>query len=169
MFVTNHVLSGVIIGKVFERRPVAAFLAGVGSHLVLDAIPHWGCDFEAEGGPQRFFQVARRDGLLGLGVMATVAVAIDRKARVSTVAAMAGAALLDLDKPASMLLGIQPFPEAITRIHRRIQNESTDGLPKEMAYGLLFALVDSVIVSRSRQDRSAPLLGQRAQELIDRC
>jgi hypothetical protein len=164
MFVTNHVLSGVIIGKVFERRPVAAFLAGVGSHLVLDAMPHWGCDFDVDGGPQRFFQVARRDGLLGLGTMATAAVAIDRSARVSTVAAMAGAALLDLDKPAHMLLGIQPFPKVITRIHRRVQNESTDGLSKEIVYGLLFALVDAVIVSRSRQERPGRLLGERTTE-----
>jgi hypothetical protein len=164
MFVTNHVLSGVIIGKAFERRPVAAFLAGVGSHLVLDAMPHWGCDFDVDGGPQRFFQVARRDGLLGLGTMATAAVAIDRSARVSTVAAMAGAALLDLDKPAHMLLGIQPFPKVITRIHRRVQNESTDGLSKEIVYGLLFALVDAVIVSRSRQERPGRLLGERTTE-----
>jgi len=30
MFVTNHVLSGVVIGRYFEQRPVIAFVAGVG-------------------------------------------------------------------------------------------------------------------------------------------
>ena len=30
MFVTNHVLSGVVIGRLLERRPVAAFVVGVG-------------------------------------------------------------------------------------------------------------------------------------------
>ena len=43
MFVTNHVLSGVVIGRLLEQRPVTAFAAGVGSHLVLDWVPHWGC------------------------------------------------------------------------------------------------------------------------------
>ncbi len=46
MFVTNHVLSGVVIGRLLEQRPVAAFFVGVGSHLALDMVPHWGCEFE---------------------------------------------------------------------------------------------------------------------------
>ena len=49
MFVTNHVLSGALIGQALKGRPVAAFVAGIGSHLVLDAMPHWGCDFDAPG------------------------------------------------------------------------------------------------------------------------
>jgi hypothetical protein len=36
MFVTNHVLSGVVVGRLLERHPVAAFVVGVGSHLALD-------------------------------------------------------------------------------------------------------------------------------------
>ncbi len=44
MFVTNHVLSGVVIGRLLERHPVTAFVAGVGSHLALDMVPHWGCE-----------------------------------------------------------------------------------------------------------------------------
>ena len=57
MFVTNHALSGVLIGRALEGRPVTAFLVGIGSHLVLDTIPHWGCDKRAEGGPDRFLEV----------------------------------------------------------------------------------------------------------------
>ena len=34
MFVTNHVLSGVVIGRLLKRHPVSAFVVGVGSHLV---------------------------------------------------------------------------------------------------------------------------------------
>ena len=41
MFITNHVLSGAVTGAVV-RRPLPAFLAGVASHFVLDAFPHWG-------------------------------------------------------------------------------------------------------------------------------
>lgn len=150
---TNHVLSGVLIGKAFERRPVTAFLVGVGSHLVLDAMPHWGCDFRADGGPERFLQVARRDGLLGLTAMATVAFTVDRRARPTMVAAMAGAALLDLDKPIEHFFGVRPFPEVVTRIHRRVQNESADGFPDEMAYGTLFAVADAVVIAISRRSR----------------
>jgi hypothetical protein len=39
MFVTNHVLSGIVIGRLLERHPVSAFLVGVGSHLALDMGP----------------------------------------------------------------------------------------------------------------------------------
>jgi len=160
MFVTNHVLSGVMIGRAFERHPVAAFLAGVGSHLVLDAVPHWGCDFRVEGAPERFLRAARRDGVLGLAVMATVTLTVDRKARLSTVAAMAGAALLDLDKPFEHFFAVRPFPEFVTRFHRRVQNESPDGLTNELVYGSLFALADAAIITRFRRLR--PSVAARA-------
>ena len=41
MLLTNHVLSGALIGAL-ARRPLPAFAAGVASHFVLDAVPHWG-------------------------------------------------------------------------------------------------------------------------------
>ena len=59
MFVTNHVLSGVLIGRALKKRPGLALLAGVASHLVLDAIPHWGCN----PGRAHFLTVAKRDGV----------------------------------------------------------------------------------------------------------
>ncbi len=123
MFVTNHVLSGVLIGQALKRRPVAAFVVGIGSHLVLDAMPHWGCDDEPDG-TERFLQVAKRDGVLGLAAMAAAALAVDRSARLSTLAAMAGAALLDLDKPIEHFFGVRAFPDVVMRIHKGIQNES---------------------------------------------
>jgi hypothetical protein len=152
MFVTNHVLSGVLVGRAMERRPVAAFLVGVGSHLLLDSVPHWGCDFSEEGAQERFLSVARWDGMLGLATMAVAAMAVDRRSRTATIAAMAGAAFLDLDKPMLHLFGFDPFPGVVSRLHRRIQNESTDGMPKEFAYGALFASSDIVatIVARRR-------------------
>jgi hypothetical protein len=42
MLVTNHVLSGAVIGAASRRRPAAAFAVGVLSHFALDAAPHWG-------------------------------------------------------------------------------------------------------------------------------
>ena len=142
MFVTNHVLSGVLVGRAMERRPVAAFLMGVGSHLVLDAVPHWGCDFSEEGAEERFLSVARWDGVLGLAAMAAAAVAVGRRRRTATIAAMAGAAFLDLDKPMKHFFGFNPFPDVVTRLHGRVQNESPDGMPKEFAYGAVLAVGD---------------------------
>jgi hypothetical protein len=151
MFVTNHVLAGVLIGKAMERRPVAAFFVGVGSHLVLDAMPHWGCDFSTPDGRERFLRIAKRDGIMGLAVMATAAAAMPRRARVATIAAMAGSALLDLDKPFEHFFGLRPFPRSVTKIHKGIQNESVDGMPKEISYGVAFALADVAAVAAARR------------------
>ena len=41
MLLTNHVLSGALIGAVV-RRPVPAFVLGIASHFALDTVPHWG-------------------------------------------------------------------------------------------------------------------------------
>ena len=77
MFVTNHVLSGVVVGRLLERHPVAAFVVGVGSHLALDMVPHWGCEADRAMESDLFFRYARRDGLLGL---ATAACAVEHNA-----------------------------------------------------------------------------------------
>lgn len=150
MFVTNHVLSGVIIGQAMKGRPVAAFLAGVASHLVLDAVPHWGCDLEAADGMDRFLRIARRDGLLGLGTIAGVTLAVDPETRSATLAAMAGAAFLDLDKPIDHFFGVRAFPEVVMRLHRAVQNESSDGMAKELGYGVLFGAADAIMIALNR-------------------
>ena len=63
MLLTNHVVSGALIGAL-ARRPRSAFAAGVASHFVLDAVPHWG-DW---GSPHVFLRVAVTDGLVSLAV-----------------------------------------------------------------------------------------------------
>lgn len=156
MFVTNHVLSGVLIGRVASRRPAAAFALGVGSHLVLDAIPHWGCDTALPDGTDRFLRVAKRDGLLGLALLTVATVAVERRARAATVAAMAGAVLLDLDKPCWYFLRIQPFPDVVNRLHARVQNESPSGMRSEFAYGIAFAVVDAAVTAGRRPCRRSP-------------
>jgi hypothetical protein len=149
VFVTNHVLSGVLIGQVLERSPASAFVAGVASHLVLDALPHWGCAQPLES--EQFLTVARRDGVLGLIAMAGGALLVQGGARKATVAAMVGAVLLDLDKPMDHFLGRNPFPAAVQRLHGRIQNESPERLPHEVAYGIALALADMCWGSRLRR------------------
>lgn len=151
MFATNHVLSGVVVGRIFERRPVAAFVVGVASHLALDMVPHWGCQMNNPEGRQQFFRYAQRDGLLGLAVALGATAAVDRRARVATVAAIAGATLLDADKPAIYFWKRNPFPRVVRRIHTRVQNESPEGMPNEIAFGLTCALADAVIALQSRR------------------
>ena len=148
MFVTNHVLSGVLIGQVMEENPMAAFAVGVVSHLGLDAIPHWGCTYPAES--REFLKVVRRDGVLGLLAMAGAALLVNRRTRRATGAAMAGAVLLVLDKPLHHFIGRNPFPAAVQRLHVRVQNESLEGLPNEFAYGMVFAAADVAAVARQR-------------------
>src|SRR5579859_6756448 len=100
MLVTNHVLSGALVGALADD-PVAALPLGVASHFVLDAAPHWGSWDTSE----RFLRVAVADGLVGLGVMATVTALTAPARRVSVLAGMVGAALPDLDKPARLFFG----------------------------------------------------------------
>ena len=151
MFVTNHVLSGVIVGRALERRPAAAFLAGVASHLLLDMVPHWGCGSSAPFEEGLFLRYARRDGVLGLAAAAGATLAVHPRARTATLAAIAGATLLDADKPMQYFFGHDPFPRLISQIHKRVQNESSGGLPRELAFGVLCALVDACIAARGRR------------------
>jgi len=162
MFVTNHVLSGALLGHVFDRRPVTAFLAGLGSHLILDAIPHWGCDFERPDWPEQFLRIARRDGVLGLVTVVGAAIAVDRGARVATVAAITGAVVLDLDKPCEYFAGLNPFPAAVQRLHKWVQNEAPTRMANEIAYGIVFAATDAVAIAVQRRRVQSPMtVGQR--------
>ena len=119
MLLTNHVLSGALIGA-RARGPEQAFAAGVASHFVLDAIPHWG-DW---GTKRRFLRVAVADGLVSLAVAGAVAATTPSERRPAVLAGMAGAALPDLDKPARLWFGGSPFPAVVDRFHSRIQREA---------------------------------------------
>ena len=136
MLVTNHVLSGAIIGRLAPSAPVA-FVAGVASHLVLDAVPHWG----APRPIGELMHVAVPDGLLGATAMALVAGRTDPRRRARVLAGMAGAAFLDLDKPSTVFFGFSPFPARVDAFHQRIQRESPRRMPQEILVGLVGALV----------------------------
>ena len=151
MFATNHVLSGIAIGRLLERRPATALVVGVGSHLVLDMVPHWGCELGTVTNRQQFLRYAQRDGILGLVAALGGLAAVDRRARPATLAAIAGATVLDADKPAMYFWGKNPFPLAVRRIHSWAQNESPEGMPNEIVFGLSCALADVVIAVRSRR------------------
>jgi predicted membrane protein len=133
VLVTNHVLSGALIGSVV-RRPVPAFLLGVASHFALDAIPHWGKWRDT----RQFLQVAVPDGLTGLAAMAAFTAAAPASRRAAVAAGMVGAALPDIDKPAQLWFGFSPWPAAVGRFHGRIQDEALDRYGREAFCAALF-------------------------------
>jgi hypothetical protein len=135
MLVTNHVLSGAVIGAM-TRHPGSAFVLGVASHFVLDATPHWG----KWGSRSRFMRVAVPDGLTGLATMAVMTAIAPPSARAAVLAGMAGAALPDLDKPCHIYLGRSPFPRAVDEFHTAIQNEARGRAHYEAGAAVLFGL-----------------------------
>jgi hypothetical protein len=128
MLVTNHVLSGAVIGAT-TRRIVPAFLLGIASHFALDAVPHWG----GWEGPPPLLEVAVPDGLAGLAAMGAMTALAPRGRRAAVLAGMAGAALPDLDKPSRVFFGRSPFPRAVDWFHKVIQNEAPHRLKYELA------------------------------------
>jgi hypothetical protein len=148
VLLTNHVLSGALIG-VLARRPLPAFAAGVASHFVLDAVPHWG-DW---GSQRRFLRVAVPDGLVSLAVMGALTAASPPGRRAAVLAGMTGAALPDADKPAKLWFGRSPFPAAVDRFHNRIQDESFRRAPVELAAASAFAAAAFAAFRRARAGR----------------
>jgi hypothetical protein len=144
MLVTNHVLSGAVIGAVARRRPVSAFLLGVASHFALDAVPHWGkWDYRF-----RFLQVAVPDGLTGLAVMGAMTALAPPDARLGVLSGMAGAALPDLDKPSILWFGRSPWPAAVDRFHMVIQDEAPHRFKYEAAAAVAFTAVAACLLLR---------------------
>jgi hypothetical protein len=134
VLLTNHVLSGALIGAV-ARRPAAAFAAGVASHFVLDAVPHWG----NWGSIRRFIQVAVPDGLVSLAAMGAIAALSPADRRPAVVAGLAGATLPDIGKPTTLFFGWSPFPAAVDRFHGRIQREEAGRAHLELLAAGAFA------------------------------
>jgi hypothetical protein len=148
MFITNHVLAGTIAGTALRRRPVLAFAAGFATHVAMDMTPHWGNPTLDRDG---FYAVAKRDGILGLGALALVSVA-GVPPRAALLAGIAGAAVLDSDKPTEFFFGFNPFPNWLDRFHKRIQRESPEGMRTEVATGVALAAVcAAVLVHRRRR------------------
>ena len=147
MFITNHVLAGAIAGSACRRRPVGAFVVGFATHVVMDMTPHWG---DANLSRDGFYAVAKRDGLLGLAAMSIVTVA-GVPPRTALLAGMAGAAILDSDKPGEFFFGINPLPAWLDRFHTRIQRESPEGMRTEVAAGVALAAVTAAVLVRARR------------------
>ena len=146
MLLTNHVLSGALIGAL-GRRPLPAFAAGVASHFVLDAMPHWG-QWRSR---RRFLHVAVPDGLISLAAMGAFAAVSPPDRRLAVLAGMAGAALPDLDKPTLLWFGWSPWPGPVNRFHSGIQRESRRRAYVELLAACAFGGAALMAVRRPRR------------------
>jgi hypothetical protein len=146
MFITNHVLAGTLAGTALRRRPVLAFAVGFATHVAMDMTPHWGNPTLDEDG---FYAVAKRDGVLGLATLALIAAA-GVPPRTALLAGIAGASLLDADKPTEYFLGINPFPRWLDQFHHDIQRESPGGIRTEVMFGTALAAACTVVLARRR-------------------
>ena len=158
MLVTNHVLSGAVIGAAV-RSPWLAFPLGVVSHFALDATPHWGkWDDDTQ-----FLRVAVADGLVGLAAMGAATAAARPALRAGVVAGMVGAALPDLNKPSQLFFGRSPFPQSVDAFHALIQDEAPHRFRShEVVAGALFAVGVAVLGRGLRPQRGHRPLGRRA-------
>lgn len=152
MLITNHVLSGAVIGAVV-RRPLPAFVLGVASHFVLDATPHWGNWRDH----RQFMRVAVPDGLTGLAVIAVMTSIAPPSARTAVMAGMAGAALPDIDKPSKVFFRRAPFPRVVQEFHWAIQREAPGRAHYEATAAALFgATALAVLRGWARRARGLP-------------
>ncbi|MDT4913162.1 MAG: hypothetical protein QOC66_2290 [Pseudonocardiales bacterium] len=149
MLVTNHVLSGAVVG-LYVRRPVVSFLLGTASHFALDSVPHYGLD---EPDHDRFMRIAVRDGITGLAALWAIAATTRGQTRVAALAGAAGAALPDLDKPFRELTGRELWPAVVNDFHGRIQSEAESRLPREFAVAA--AAAATLVVLLRKRGRSA--------------
>jgi hypothetical protein len=151
MLVTNHVAAGAAIGALLHRRPALAFAAGVASHVAMDCLPHWGLPRVPES-HDRFLEVAKKDGLAGLAAIAVLS-APARDLRSGVLAGIAGATLLDVDKPARHFFGRNPVPAPIQDFHERIQREAPHRMRQEVAVAVGLLAVSAGLVARTRASR----------------
>lgn len=125
MLITNHVLSGAVLGAV-SGNAKDAFVHGFLSHFALDAVPHFGVADE------HFLRLAVADGLVGLTTIYVIARRTPANRRLRVLAGIAGACLPDLDKPGRQFFDRSPFPRWFDRAHAAVQTESSDRFPVEV-------------------------------------
>jgi len=146
VLITNHVLSGALVGAL-SPGPSSALVRGFVSHFALDAVPHFGVDDE------HLMKVAVPDGLVGLAAIAVIARATPRHRLVPVLAGIAGACLPDLDKPGRQFFGASPFPPWFDRAHAAIQPEAPDRMPVELAAAAALAATLAVLLLLHRRPR----------------
>ncbi len=153
MLISTHALAGALLGRALDR-PGPALVMGVGSHLLLDRLPHWG---QATGWPPRemsreMLRIAVVDGLTGLVLIAAVLGTVRPRSRLPVLAGIVGACAPDLDKPGRRYLGRSPWPEPFDRFHALLQVdvERPDLLPRDVAVAAAGAVATLGLLARDR-------------------
>jgi hypothetical protein len=141
MLITNHVLSGAVVGAL-SPDVVSAVGRGFVSHFALDALPHFGVEDE------HLMKVAVPDGLVGLAAIYAVARATPRSRLLPVLGGVFGACLPDIDKPARQFFGRSPFPRWFDRAHTAIQPEASHRLPIELATAAVCSAALAVLLRR---------------------
>lgn len=142
MLITNHVLSGAVVGAL-SPDTVSAVTRGFVSHFALDALPHFGVDDE------HLMKVAVPDGLVGLAAIYAVVRATPRDRLLPVLGGIFGACLPDIDKPARQFFGQSPFPRWFDRAHSAIQPEASHRMPIELATAAVCSAALAVLFRRS--------------------
>lgn len=142
MLITNHVLSGAVVGAL-SPDTVSAVTRGFVSHFALDALPHFGVDDE------HLMKVAVPDGLVGLAAIYAVVRATPRDRLLPVLGGIFGACLPDIDKPARQFFGQSPFPRWFDRAHAAIQPEASHRMPVELATAAVCSAALAVLFRRS--------------------
>lgn len=142
MLITNHVLSGAVVGAL-SPDTVSAVTRGFVSHFALDALPHFGVDDE------HLMKVAVPDGLVGLAAIYAVVQATPRDRLLPVLGGIFGACLPDIDKPARQFFGQSPFPRWFDRAHSAIQPEASHRMPVELATAAVCSAALAVLFRRS--------------------
>jgi hypothetical protein len=148
VLITNHVLSGAVIGAVAPDVRQAASL-GFLSHFVLDGLPHFGVD------DAHLMKVAVPDGLVGLAAIGVIARATPRDKLFPVLAGITGACLPDLDKPGRQFFDRSPFPGWFDAVHARIQDEEVHRFTVEVAAAAVFSVALVALLPRRPKPAAA--------------
>ncbi|HEU4489882.1 MAG TPA: hypothetical protein VFR74_03340 [Jiangellales bacterium] len=143
MLITNHVLSGALVGLAVPG-PASAAAGGFCSHFLLDAVPHFGVDEE------HLMRIAVPDGLLGLACIGAVLATTAGPQRLRVAAGVAGACLPDMDKPGRQFFDRSPFPAWFDRFHDRIQREAVHRWTVELSAAAAVTTTFALLVRRQR-------------------
>ncbi len=148
MLASSHVAAGAAMSFAFAPTPVGAltaFVAGTGSHLLMDIVPHWG-----RVDDRAFLKVARLDGLSLLTFSAVFLVLALQElsfGRVATAAmAMFGALLFDLDKPVRHFFRRELWPSPLASMLSCIQTERPWLWPVDVTTGIASATITFMIM-----------------------
>ena len=150
MLTVNHVVAGAIIGRLSKNHPLLGFTAGFASHLLLDSLPHWGLEASRPNREEYFLSIAKKDGLSALALMGVFTLLSDNK--VTSLCAMTGAVLPDIDHPLSYFTGKSISPKAFAKLHVGVQRgkEKESRLPQEILTSSLGAAVVLASLWRKR-------------------